>query len=95
MTKHLSACPARRAAIEQAEQQNIPTEPLYHLFVEDAHDPYFWLHLEMRGSSTLKELDNYLRAIWLECCDHLSEFYIGGWQGRKLRSGGAGNALRR
>ena len=33
MTKHLSACPARRAAIEQAEQQNIPAEPLYHLFV--------------------------------------------------------------
>ena len=84
MTKHLSACPARRAAIEQAEQQNIPTEPLYHLFVEDAHDPYFWLHLEMRGSSTLKELDNYLRAIWLECCNHLSEFYIGGWQGKEL-----------
>jgi hypothetical protein len=84
MTKHLSACLVRRAAIEQAEQQNIPTEQLYHLFVEDAYEPLFWLHLEIRGSSTLKELDYYLRRIWLECCDHLSDFYIGSWQGRKL-----------
>lgn len=28
----------------------------------------------MRGSSSLKQLDQYLRTIWLECCDHLSEY---------------------
>jgi hypothetical protein len=29
------------------------------------------------GKTTLDELDNYLRAIWLECCGHLSSFDIG------------------
>jgi len=35
----------------------------------------------MRGSATLTKLDDYLRAIWLECCGHLSKFTIGGWGG--------------
>jgi len=32
----------------------------------------------MRGSKTLKDLDDYLRAIWLECCGHMSQFSLGG-----------------
>ena len=38
----------------------------------------------MRGSATLKDLDSYLRAIWLECCGHLSRFSLGGWQGNEV-----------
>ena len=75
MAKHLVSCSARRKVIQQAEQKEVAPERLYHLFVEDAWLPEFWLHLEMRGSSTLKELDKYLRAIWLECCNHLSDFH--------------------
>lgn len=33
----------------------------------------------MRGTAKLKDLDHYLRAIWLECCGHLSRFSFGGW----------------
>lgn len=61
---------------------NSPT--LYHLRVQDARRREFWLDLEMRGSSTLKDLDFYLRAIWLECCGHLSQFSFGGWAGTKI-----------
>jgi len=50
---------------------------LYHLQVQDAWGGDYWLHLEMRGNATLQDLDDYLRAIWLECCDHLSAFEIG------------------
>ena len=32
----------------------------------------------MPASDTLADLDDFLRAIWLECCGHLSEFTIGG-----------------
>jgi DNA-directed RNA polymerase subunit RPC12/RpoP len=84
MTRHLTGCRARRAVIEQAEQREIASERLYHLFVEDAYNAEFWLHLEMRGTSTLKELDYYLRCIWLECCNHLSDFYRNDWQGSKV-----------
>jgi hypothetical protein len=84
MTRHLSACPKRRAAIDDAEQSRAKAETLYHLRVQDAYQPEFWLDLEMRGSATLKDLDTYLRHIWLECCGHLSEFSLGGWGSRKV-----------
>ena len=51
-------------------------QPCYHLLVRDAYNRDFWLHLEMNGRSTLKDLDRYLRAIWLECCGHLSQFSV-------------------
>jgi hypothetical protein len=54
------------------------------LQVQDAYSPDFWLHLEMNGGARLKDLDDYLRAIWLECCGHLSQFSVGGWQGEEI-----------
>jgi hypothetical protein len=57
----------------------VASETLHHLRVQADGLPMFWLDLEMRGSATLKDLDSYLRAIWLECCGHLSQFSVGGW----------------
>ena len=47
----------------------------YHIRVEA--DPYF-LNLLLNQSTTLAELDDFLRAIWLECCGHMSAFRIKG-----------------
>src|SRR5579884_3884281 len=84
MTRHLAVCPERKQVISIAEQGKGQTEKLYHLRAQDAYDPQFWLDLEVRGSATLKALDDYLRAIWLECCGHLSQFSIGGWSGEEI-----------
>lgn len=78
LSRHLKSCPERQEAIAKAEAGRGKAETIYHLQVEDAWNRDFWLHLEMRGSARLQELDNYLRAIWLECCGHMSEFFIGG-----------------
>ena len=48
----------------------------YHLKVEAG--PYF-LQLLIDGNASLDELDSFLRAIWLECCGHLSQFSFGRW----------------
>ena len=84
MTKHLSACPQRRAAIEQADGKKGASETLYHLRIQAANQSEFWLDLEMRGSAKLADLDHYLRAIWLECCDHLSQFSMGKRWGEEI-----------
>ncbi len=84
MSKHVATCPQRQAQTVSAEQTNRKPEPLYHLRMQDAYDSNFWLDIEVRGSATLKDIDAYLRAIWLECCGHLSQFSIGGWQGREI-----------
>jgi hypothetical protein len=49
---------------------------LFHLIVE-GYPPY-WMHLEVRTDATLKTLDAFLRSIWLECCGHMSQFFIDG-----------------
>ena len=77
MSKHLGSCKARKEAIAKADQGKAKSEELYHLRLQDAYGGDFWLNLEMRGGKTLNDLDNYLRAIWLECCGHLSEFGLG------------------
>ncbi len=79
MSRHLPACPERQDVIERADQRPGDKEELYHLQVEDTGSGDLWLHLEVRGSANLDDLDDYLRAIWLECCGHLSQFTVGGW----------------
>ena len=81
MSRHLETCPRRMEIIQAAETSERPVESLWSLRVQDAYDKDFWLDLEMRGSASLTKLDAYLRAIWLECCGHLSQFTIGGWRG--------------
>lgn len=80
MSRHLPACPERKQAIANAEESGRPKEQLYHLRLQDAWGGEFWLDLEMRGSAILAALDRYLRAIWLECCGHLSEFAFQAWK---------------
>jgi hypothetical protein len=76
MSRHLDGCVVRQAAIAQAETRKATPERLYHLRVQSADSNAFWLDLEMRGSKSLKDLDAYLRGIWLECCGHMSEFSL-------------------
>ena len=76
MGRHFAACPQRSALIVQANQK---PETLLHLRVQDAYGSDFWLDLEVRSGAKLKDIDSYLRGIWLECCGHLSEFQASGW----------------
>jgi hypothetical protein len=76
MRRHLATCPTRRDQI--ASTGGKPAQ-LLHLRVQDAYDSAYWLDVEVRGTATLADVDSYLRAIWLECCGHLSRFSVGGW----------------
>ncbi len=48
----------------------------FHLRVEAGS---YFLNLLVDGDAELGELDVFLRAIWLECCGHLSQFSLGRW----------------
>jgi hypothetical protein len=86
LSKHLASCERRREMTAVADSQSGGSEQtIYHLLVHDAYTPDFWLHLEVNGQATLTQIDRYLRAIWLECCDHLSQFSVGGWRGKEIK----------
>ncbi len=73
MTRHLKSCKARQEAIA-AEQG--PKERLFHIRVDCPYAPMYWMHIEIRASAPLVELDRFLRAVWVECCRHLSQFVV-------------------
>ena len=99
MTKHLDKCLAvvcdrqRLEAFQSAATSSRPVETLWHLRVQDAYDKDYWLNLEMVGLASLDKLDQNLRAIWLECCGHLSIFTIGGWQGDEITKSRKADAI--
>ncbi len=73
MTRHLKACLSAHPPAGTGKPVR-----LFHLRVEGAYNPEYWLHLEIPANATLGDLDDFLREIWLECCDHLSAFNING-----------------
>jgi hypothetical protein len=82
IAKHLANCPRRQEQIAGAKAGKQQT--LVHLRIQDEYTAGFWLDLEVRGSALLRDVDSYLRSIWLECCGHMSKFTLGGWGGEDL-----------
>lgn len=72
IVKHLPKCLEQDAKKVTSDKEKI--------FLIKVHDigKIFWLFIEVNGSSTLEQLDNFLRKTWLECCGHMSEFNIKG-----------------
>ncbi len=80
MSKHLATCPVRAAeevANRASDNSKTPDIKLFHVLVEGRYAPMYWMHLEMPVTTTLADLDLFLRGEWLECCWHLSAFTIG------------------
>jgi hypothetical protein len=46
------------------------------VFLIKAEAGPFWVYFEIETKKTLKQLDQFLRDLWLECCWHLSAFTI-------------------
>jgi len=77
MSRHLRACEVKKKK-DAEEMTKVKTKyPIYYLKLSSYNNNY-WLHVEMKAASTLRELDDFLRRIWLECCGHLSMFTING-----------------
>ena len=84
MARHLSACTARKRVVDETARRRVSNSDLYHLRVQDEWSKDFWIDVEMKGTESLGSLDHYLRAIWLECCGHLSMFSRNGWNSHEF-----------
>jgi hypothetical protein len=81
MSQHLKYCKERaRMEAETAKSPKskkfIPAK-LFHIVLEGKYNPQYWMHIEMPAEAQLMLLDDFIRAAWVECCDHLSSFQIG------------------
>src|SRR6266700_1128140 len=79
MTQHLKHCKQRAAVIAVSIGDGTKQkQKLFHILAEGRYNPQYWMHLEIPASQPLFTLDGFFRDIWVECCDHLSGFEIGG-----------------
>lgn len=69
MAKHLRKCLAE--SIDRRGDTRC-----YLLQVSAKYSSTYWLHLQTSADVSLKQLDSFLRRIWLECCGHMSLFHI-------------------
>ncbi len=77
MTRHLQSCAPSAKSSGSAGRRGVTASGAFHLIVEGRYLPDYWLHLEAAATSTLEDIDVFLRRIWLECCGHMSAFQIG------------------
>lgn len=76
MLRHLSACGERKKALEAETGKR--KSGYYELLLAGRYNKAYWLIIEVRETATLRDLDQFIRDIWVECCGHLSEFNIYG-----------------
>jgi hypothetical protein len=81
MARHLAKCLATPEGAAAAVSKAAPkTVHLFQLLAQGQYNSEYWLYVEMPATATLRDLDDFLRHIWLECCGHLSAFKIAGTQ---------------
>lgn len=52
-------------------------DPSLLIRITDKYQKKFWLLVLASPKATLKDLDSFIRDVWVECCGHLSDFTIG------------------
>ena len=73
MLAHVQDCQPTQVGVGSSR---VP-EPLLLLRAEARGLPTFWLDVVVKREGKLKDVDRFLRRIWLECCGHMSEFSTG------------------
>ena len=76
ITRHLKSCEDRK--LKQAEGRGKENTKYYTIMISGRYHKDYWMVVDVIGSASFQELDQFLRDIWLECCGHLSCFHIGG-----------------
>lgn len=78
MLRHLQACKKRSAKLTEEKRKRICQ--YFQVVITGKYQKDYWLIVEASENTTLKELDWFIRDIWVECCEHLSAFTIHGEQ---------------
>ncbi len=76
MNKHLSACEERKK--KWLEETGSKKCGYFELAICPTYNRNYWLYVEVKETATLRDVDCFLRDIWVECCGHLSSFNIDG-----------------
>ena len=74
MLRHLPACKKRKEKLESEKGKR--KCGYFQIVLMAKYSKKYWLLIEVSENVTLKELDKFIRDIWVECCGHLSAYEI-------------------
>ena len=74
MLRHLGTCENRKNKL--AKETGKRRCRYFQIVICGKYMKNYWLIIETSENTTLKELDKFIREIWVECCGHLSAFTI-------------------
>ncbi len=74
--RHLPICKERKGKLD--EETGKTKCGYFQVVIQGKYDKDYWLIIEINENAMLKELDKFIRDIWVECCGHLSMFEING-----------------
>lgn len=83
MLRHLEACKERKSKLAMETYKRKCR--YFQIVISGKYAKAYWLIVEVSENTTLKELDQFIRDIWVECCGHLSAFTIHGTNMRAAR----------
>jgi hypothetical protein len=78
------------------KNHNDGSERSFLIKAEGAYNKGYWIYFSVPSNAALSVVDDFLRRIWCECCDHLSAFQYGYHElgkSRKLSSLAIGDML--
>lgn len=74
MLRHLASCQKRKARLDRETGKT--KCGYFQVEIYGRYNKDYWLIIEISENATLKDLDQFIRDIWVECCGHLSAFEI-------------------
>lgn len=76
MLRHLGTCKSRQKKLENETGKR--KCKYFQIAICGKYAKDYWIIIETSENTTLNELDDFIRDIWVECCEHLSVFTING-----------------
>lgn len=75
MLRHLDTCKKREESFKDENKRS--KQGYFQISISDKCDKDYWIIIEINEKATLRELDSFIRDIWVESCGHLSSFIVG------------------
>lgn len=76
MGRHLASCKERQKQLTAETGNKTCGYFVLKIYPKYIYRHDYWLFIEVSENATLRDVDSFLRDIWLECCGHLSAFDI-------------------
>lgn len=77
--RHINNCPNIKKIISDEINANKKTRNQFIISMKDKYNKdTYCIYLSIDENLQLQHLDKFIRDVWVECCGHLSSFYING-----------------